>query len=449
MFKLFLSIILLSPIPFGANRPWAWDLYAILLASIGLAGCIAVLFGRTDIRLSIKPIQYCLYLALIPIIWSLLQFSDFAPNAWEHPFWQIIGQVLLGPINAHISLAPQETVTALMRLVSYCLVFIISLQFNRSRERAAQTFKGLAYAGLVYAAYGLIVYLGDFNTILWFDKWVYRDSVTSTFVNRNSYATYAGLTLLAGFFLLYEKTQSSFSYDLKTYYGKQYFFENILLQSLLPLLLIAIITTALFLSLSRGGFLSTALAVLSFFSVLLLSRKIKTNLAVMLLMVGISAVSWGAMQQSGDKLVERLDAIASEDQDRWRVFDILTRANAENRWLGVGYGSFEQSFRLYRDESISAHYDKAHNTYLENIFELGLLQASALFAAITLAALICLRGVWIRRQYWIFPAIGFAASILVGAHALVDFSLQIPAVAFTYALMMGAAVGQASSKRKN
>jgi len=38
--------------------------------------------------------------------------------------------------------------------------------------------------------------------------------------------------------------------------------------------------------------------------------------------------------------------------------------------------------------------------------------------------------------------------LLVGAHSLVDFSLQIPAVAFTYALIMGAAVGQAKPTRK-
>jgi len=30
----------------------------------------------------------------------------------------------------------------------------------------------------------------------------------------------------------------------------------------------------------------------------------------------------------------------------------------------------------------------------------------------------------------------------VGAHALVDFSLQIPAVAYTYTLLMGAALAQ-------
>ena len=95
------------------------------------------------------------------------------------------------------------------------------------------------------------------------------------------------------------------------------------------------------------------------------------------------------------------------------------------------------------------HYDKAHNTYLENIFELGLLQASALFIALFIMALICLRGVWARHRNWIYPAIGFSASLLVGTHALVDFSLQIPAVAYTYALIMGAAVAQSLPTRKD
>lgn len=448
MFKFFLYAILLSPIPFGANRPWAWNLYAILLAVLGLSACVAVLLGRTDLRISMQPVKYPLYLILIPSAWGLLQFSNLAPDSWTHPFWQLAGEQLPAPVEAYVSLSPQETATALMKLVSYLLVFFISLQFNRDSEQAAFTFKCVAYAGLVYAVYGLIVYLGGFNTVLWFEKSVYRESVTSTFINRNSYATYAGLTLLAGFPLLFEKIQSSFQYGVKSHYGRQYFLENVLVRAWFPLLLIVIITTALFLSLSRGGCLSTALAVFALFVILLASRKIKNNAAVMFLLAAIGLVSGGVLKQSGDQLIERLNEISSENQDRWLVYDILSKANVENRWLGVGYGSFEKSFRLYRDETISAYYDKAHNTYLENIFELGLLQASALFAAIFLMVLICLRGVWVRRKNWIYPAIGFSASLLVGAHALVDFSLQIPAVAFTYALIMGAAVGQAVPTRR-
>jgi len=447
MFKIFLFAMLLAPLPFGANRPWAWSLYATLVALFGLIASVAVLSGRTNSRVSIQPVKYPLYLICVPIGWSLLQLSNFAPDSWVHPFWQLAAEQLPVSVQAHISLAPQETATALMKLGSYFLVFFISLQFNRQSENAALTFNSLAYAGLIYAIYGLVIFLGQFNTLLWYETWAPMDAVTGTFVNRNSYATYAGLTLLAGFPLLFEKMQSSFQYGIKNNYGRQYFFENVLVRGWFPLLVIITIMTALFLSHSRGGFLSTALAVLAFFIILLLSRKIKNNAAVTLLMGVISVVSWGVLERSGDKLIERIDAMSPDNEVRWIVFDILSKANAENRWLGVGYGSFERSFRLYRDETILGYYDKAHNTYLENIFELGLLQASALFIAIFLVALICLRGVWVRRRHWIYPAIGFSASLLVGAHALVDFSLQIPAVAFTYALMMGAAVGQALPTR--
>ncbi len=448
MFKIFLYTLLLAPIPFGANRAWAWSLYALLPAVFGLSVCILELLRPSGTRINIQALKYPLYLISVPIAWSLLQFLNIVPESWTHPFWQLASEQLPGPVNAYISLAPQETATALMKLGSYLLVFIISLQFNYDSERAAFTFNCIAYAGLIYAVYGLVIHLGRYDTLLWFDKWASHNTLTSTFVNRNSYATYAGLTLLACFPLLFEKIQSSFQYGIKSHYGRQYFFENVLVRGWFPLLLIIIITTALCLSQSRGGFLSTALAVFSFFVILLLSRKINNTIVVILLLGIIGFASWIVLNQSGDQLIERLDIISSENQDRWLVYEILSKANVENRWFGVGYGSFEKSFRLYRDETIREYYDKAHNTYLENIFELGLLQASALFGAIFLAALTCLRGVWVRRKHWIYPAIGFSASLLVGAHALVDFSLQIPAVAFTYALIMGAAVGQALPTRK-
>lgn len=448
MYNFFLYAILLAPIPFGANRPWAWSLYATLLGLAGLIAGVAVLTNRTEIRISIEPVKYPLYLASIPVAWGLLQLSNLAPDSWNHPFWQLAGEHLPGSIEAHISLAPKETATALMKLGSYFLVFFISLQFNRNSEHAASTFKSIAYAGLVYAVYGLIIHLGQYDTLLWFEKWSSQGTVTSTFVNRNSYATYAGLTLLSSFPLLFEKLQSCFQYGFNSHYGRQYFFENALVRGWFPLLLILIITTALFLSQSRGGFLSTALAVLAFFIVLLLSRKVKSNTAILLLITIITLISWGVLEQSGDKLINRLDTTSLENNGRLLVYDVLSKANMENRWLGVGYGSFDKSFRLYRDETIVEYFDKAHNTYLENIFELGLLQASALFIAIFWTALACLRGVWVRRKHWIYPAIGFSASLLVGAHALVDFSLQIPAVAFTYALIMGAATGQSAPTRK-
>ena len=66
-------------------------------------------------------------------------------------------------------------------------------------------------------------------------------------------------------------------------------------------------------------------------------------------------------------------------------------------------------------------------------------------AAPALLAGMCLAGCLRRRRDRVFPAVGFAASVAVCAHAFVDFSLQIPAVAVTYAAVLG--VGAAQSWR--
>ncbi len=447
MSKIFLYTLLLAPIPLGANIPWAWSLYTLLMALIGLVVCVSALVHKMQLT-NLSVVKYPFFLVCIPVIWGILQLSTVVPDDWQHPFWQLASEQLPETIQSYISLAPKETATALMKLGSYILIFFLSLQFNRQSEQAILTFKRIAYAGFIYAVYGLIVYWGDFNTLLWFDKWAYKNLVTSTFVNRNSYATYAGLTLLASFPLSFDKIQSNLQYGLTSHYGRQYFVENTLIRGWLPLLLSIIIMTALVLTQSRGGFLSTGVAILAFFIVLIVSRKIKNPMPVILLLVVVTLVSWGLMERSIDNIINRIDGITVETDERLLVYDIVERANVENRWLGVGYGSFENSFNLYRDETIKLHYDKAHNTYLEDIFELGLIPASALFAAIVLLALQCLRGVWVRRKDWIYPALGFAASVLVGVHALVDFSLQIPAVTYTYALIMGAAVAQSLPTRR-
>lgn len=449
MYHFFLISLLLSPLPFGANSPWAWSLYAVVMALLGLVFCLQLFRGKTQEPFIFKPIRVSFYLFCIPVGWILLQASGMAPQSWAHPFWQLAAEQLQPTLKGHISLAPPESWTALMRLLSYGVVFLLSLQFNQQSDKAVLTFKMLAYAGFIYAIYGLIECLGHFDMILWFDKTSYQGYVTSTFINRNSYATYAGLTILACIPFMLDSLQDSYRHGLSSNYGRQYFFENVVLKGWLPLLMVITLISALMLSQSRGGILSTTLAIFMLLIILVVSGKIPKKRTLVWFIVLIAFFAWFSLgQQSIDNLMNRFDAITPEGEGRTMVYNLLGKANSENRWLGVGYGSFEKSFRLYRDESISGLYDKAHNTYLENIFELGLFQAWALFLAILWLALVCLRGVWVRRRNWIYPAIGVAATVLVGAHALVDFSLQIPAVAYTYALIMGVAVAQSLPTRK-
>ncbi|HEU4735612.1 MAG TPA: hypothetical protein VFS48_01115, partial [Solirubrobacterales bacterium] len=47
-----------------------------------------------------------------------------------------------------------------------------------------------------------------------------------------------------------------------------------------------------------------------------------------------------------------------------------------------------------------------------------------------------------RRSNALYPCLGIAATTLVGLHALLDFSLEIPAIAVTYAAILGACSGR-------
>src|SRR5260370_12024476 len=54
----------------------------------------------------------------------------------------------------------------------------------------------------MYAVYGLSLHLSGTEMVLWVKKAAYIGDLTSTFYNRNSYATYAGLGLLCSLGLL-------------------------------------------------------------------------------------------------------------------------------------------------------------------------------------------------------------------------------------------------------
>ena len=152
MYPFFLACVLLSHLPFGANRPWAWSLFAVLFGLLGLIFCVQVLLGKRNLHVHFKGVPGAFLLWCIPVAWAIFQASILAPASWTHPFWQLAAEQLpTNTVKAYISVDPQLTWTALMRLISYAVVFALSLQFNRDSDKAALTFKSIAYAGFAYA----------------------------------------------------------------------------------------------------------------------------------------------------------------------------------------------------------------------------------------------------------------------------------------------------------
>ena len=89
----------------------------------------------------------------------------------------------------------------------------------------------------------------------------------------------------------------------------------------------------------------------------------------------------------------------------------------------------------------------AHNTYLEVFQGLGIVFGSMLIASIALLARRCAKGAMTRRENEMIPCVAAGVAVLVGAHSLVDFSLQIEGIAVTFMAVLGAGVAQSESSR--
>ena len=89
----------------------------------------------------------------------------------------------------------------------------------------------------------------------------------------------------------------------------------------------------------------------------------------------------------------------------------------------------------------------AHNTYLEVFQGLGLLFGSMLVASVVVLVLRCVKGAMTRQKNEMIPCVAASVAFLLGAHSLVDFSLQMEAIAVTFMALLGAGVAQSESSR--
>jgi hypothetical protein len=86
---------------------------------------------------------------------------------------------------------------------------------------------------------------------------------------------------------------------------------------------------------------------------------------------------------------------------------------------------------------------------LEFAAGLGLPAALCWWGAITFCATQMARGIFKRRKDRAYPLVGLGGTILIAVHSTVDFSLQIPAVALTYAVLLGIGLSQSYSSQIN
>lgn len=442
------GLLVWAPIPLGSNRPWAWSLLAAWAAAALLVWAAGELAAPGPRPRAVWPVAAAAATVLPVWGWAWLQSRPAASLAWlvPQPLWAETAAAGVSGAVPMVGLDAAAGGDALMRLMSYAAVFWLAWRLGAEAARARLLLLAILAAITACAGYGLFAYLAGWETIGWLPKTAYVGDLTGTFVNRNSFATYANLGIMVGMALLAEPFLAARGLaDLRRIAVEVV--EQVVQRRGLLLGTIMVLAMASLQTHSRGGLLSLGLALLLLLFVLYLAMRPPAAGALGVAAAGLLG-GWALLAVSGGATLERLGQIDGnydlEAAGRLTYWQISLDMVRERPWQGYGYGSFEAAFAQHRDERFGDRVDKAHNTYVEHLVELGVPATLLLYAGPLLLFAYCLRGVLTRRRDRIYPLAAVGATLLVALHALVDFSLQIPAVAVSYAALLGLGVAQAT-----
>lgn len=381
------------------------------------------------------------------LAWGVAQIVPWP--SMGNPLWVQAGQALSKTLPQTISISPSDTLAGLAQGAAYLGTFLAAWLLAQRGRSASLMLRLMALTGVAIAAAGLAMYATG-NQFIWnFPKSSYMDDLTATFINRNTYATFAGLTILLNLAVALERWGELPSARRTPWRQRVQSFLNLILMPRWGYFVGAGIgLVALMLTHSRAGTICSVLGVVVMVTTLFLQRRQSWSALVtvgLLLTLGFMAT----FSMLGDATNQRLSRAGHDTIVRSIFYNITAQAIHTTPYTGSGLGTFEETFRTARTPklhlSIGTRVDHAHNTWLQLALELGLPAFALLLAAIGWVLSRLISGLGERRRGVAYPALGLGAAALVGTHGLVDFSLQIPGVAYTTMMVLGLTLAQ--SKR--
>jgi hypothetical protein len=448
----FLAALAWAPFPYGSNRLWAELALGVGLGAILFAWSALAMTGFAAATLPLRRLAAPALCMVIALGWAFVQSVDLSAvaklvdvSALAHPVWAETSRALGENAGAFVSVDPGLTRQALFACGLSVAAFLIAFELGRDRDRAGTIVSGIVFVAAAYGAAAIAAFhfQVDFQSWLMPDARPASDRVSAPFINPNHLATFMSLAALGGLAVFVERLRQAIAWDR----GGRVFLRtalHALTSNAFWFAATAVILSALLLTQSRGGVVAFLIGALALIIALSVGRRWnggeesgqRTMIALLVAILGVAAAL------SGDPLLGRVAEQGVTDSIRTSLADSSIAAIETAPLSGHGFGAFQRYYPLFADGTVSGDVDEAHNDVLETFADLGIPAGLAFIAAPILLAGMCFAGCLNRRRDRVYPAVGFAASVAVGVHALVEFSLQVPAVAVTYATLLGLGVAQ-------
>lgn len=400
-----LAILVAGPLATGAVRPME---FAVIEWLIVLATSLWV------VRLWINP-RHTLWWP--PICWTVLAFVGYAVVRYTFSEIEYV--------------ARQE----LLRVIVYgCVFFIIINNLNR-KESTHIIVSTLIILAMAISAYAIYQFASNSAKVWHINKpEQYFGRASGTYINPNHLSGFLEIILPLGLSFTF---LSRLNHVYKVVFG----YASL------------VILAGIIVSISRGGWVATAVIVVLFFGSLLFRRGFRIIAAVILILLTVSAGTFIAKTKSVQKRLNEVP-IAKSPDGRFYFWPSAVEMWKDHFWIGRGPGHFDSAYREYRSPFIDAQGrpNNAHNDYLNTLAEWGTIGLG--IVALTLALLtngIVRTWPFVNRSsndleskrsskeaFLLGSSLGLFAILL---HSIVDFNMQIPANAITVIALMAMVSG--------
>ncbi len=418
---LLIGLVSLAPIPLASNRPGLWAITDMLVFAIFLAQAVMRVFDTDDRSRFLPRNRVIIILFIITSIWHAIQVLP-------------LGAILPGPesglagFGETISLVPGQTVLMGLNFLAYGVVFILAYQIGQRPDRTLRLFSWTGYMIGAFAFYALYNFAVDNNALLGLPRQFYVGDAAGTFVNRNSFATFLGAGLVLNTGLVGEAIFGALSERRRP----------ALQTALLHALIAAVLLAGLLATHSRMGLFAGLVGAVTCWLLMMVRSGIGWRIkaaGVAPVVVGLAVIA----ALYGHGLFERLGSSQTDFDVRASLYGQVWQLVLERPWLGFGAGAFEAAFPLVHHLPVSPDllWDKAHNTYLTLVAELGLVVGALPVLIFLVLAVRFARALSTGPVARLGAGIGLGVLVQVGVHSLVDFSLEIHAVALLFVFLMG------------
>jgi O-antigen ligase len=436
-----IAVLCLAPLFFGSVDQLSIAIWTAVLSISVLCG-VANPLGVGQSRILFAFLALCLAYALV----AVMQVAPHLINQLNDPSWQRANSLLGLDVSPRISSRAEIPPGSIGHFLLLVTSFISGFFVGTSRRNGDLLILCARYSILSYAVYGLIALALTPDMLLWVPKLAYRGSLTTTFVNHNTAATFIGAGAILWFCSALLSLQS-LRYSSIRMLLLMPSNEHVALKVMFRAAVGLTCFFALLLTGSRGGLICSSLGLLVAIS-LMIANRTKPGFWY--------AAGSGFVALAGTAFwLSQTGRIASQglfDDARWSVYGFCIDAIRQRPLLGSGAGTFGDLFPSLRTDDFSTWgvWDYAHSTLLEIAVEMGI-PIAAMVVIATVASLLILAQAALRSKDRGRSSLSAITGIAVLSylHSMIDFPLQVPGYLILFGILLGCGLARASQSTKS